>query len=399
MRCVLVNRFYYPDYSGTAQMTTDLAVYLSSLGHEVRVITSDQRIDDARARLPARESIDGVQVERLRTSRLGRGSLARRAVDYLSFLVGAAWRVLIVCRPGDRVVVQTDPPMLGTLVGPAARLRRAEVVNWVHDLYPELAERLGVPGIRGAVAAILRWLRNASLRAARMNVVVGENLAETLRAQEVPADRMRVVPNWSPGDAVRPLPREGHPLRARWGLEGCFVVGYSGNAGLAHEFDAVLDAAARLAARPDIRFLFVGGGARRPWLEAEVARRGLGGFLFLPYLDAAERGLGLTAADVHLVSLRPDLEGLLMPAKYFGIAAAGRATLFLGAPDAEVARLIGAEGGGLVVDPSDGAGLAAAIVDLADDPERCLALGREARVAHERRFSREHPLAAWAALL
>ena len=89
MKIVFVNRFYAPDHSATSQMLTDLAIALAAGGAEVQVVTSRLRYDDAAASLAPHELIDGVEVHRVWTSRFGRGNLAGRALDYLSFYVAA----------------------------------------------------------------------------------------------------------------------------------------------------------------------------------------------------------------------------------------------------------------------------------------------------------------------
>ena len=89
-----------------------------------------------------------------------------------------------------------------------------------------------------------------------------------------------------------------------------------------------------------ILFVFVGGGAQRAKLEREILKRKLTNVRLHPYQPRELLAETLGVADVHLVSLNPKLEGLIVPSKFYGIAAAGRPTLFIGAADGEIARLI-----------------------------------------------------------
>jgi hypothetical protein len=83
----------------------------------------------------------------------GRSSLLGRSIDYLS-LYGSIWRCLVqTAGHDDLIIVKTDPPLLGVIAGGAARRKGARLINWLQDLYPELAEMLGVPFIRGPMAA------------------------------------------------------------------------------------------------------------------------------------------------------------------------------------------------------------------------------------------------------
>ena len=144
-RIFFLNRFFYPDHSATSQILGDLAFYLAERGHAVHVFTSRQRYDDPSAQLPAAESVDGVAIHRLSTTQFGRGALVGRGFDYFSFYA-AMWRsVLAWTEPGDIVVAKTDPPLLGVPVMQAVGRRGLHLVNWLQDLYPEVASNLGVP--------------------------------------------------------------------------------------------------------------------------------------------------------------------------------------------------------------------------------------------------------------
>lgn len=412
MPVIFLNRYFHPDHSATSQMLSELAFGLAAAGLDVRVITCRQRYEDPGAGLPARETIRGVQVHRIATTRFGRAWLPGRALDYLTFYLAAAWRLWRLAGRGDVVVAKTDPPLLSVVAAPVARLRGARLVNWLQDVFPEVAEALHVGGRAGRLPfALLRRLRNRSLRAAAVNVVLGTRMAETLQRRGIPADRIRIVPNWADGATVRPVAPAANALRTEWGLDGCFVAGYSGNLGRAHEVDTLVDAMVRLqrtsrsarggdgATPREIRFLFIGGGARTPQLQAAVARHGLGNVRFEPYQPQQRLAESLSAADVHIVSLIPDLEGLIVPSKIYGIAAAGRPAVFLGDPDGEIPRMLAEHGIGMTVPPGDGERLAQVLTDLAADPERCRAMGGRARAVFEDRYDKPRAVAAWRELL
>jgi glycosyltransferase involved in cell wall biosynthesis len=395
MRVLFVNRFFHPDHSATSQMLTDLAKDLHHAGMDITVITGRQLIDDAGARLAAREQVNGIDVHRVWSTRCGRRTLAGRGLDYLTFYLGAGWCLARLCQRGDVVVAKTDPPLISVVAGWVARWRGAYLVNWLHDLFPEIAERLGVPFMRGVAARALRSLRNRSLRRARASVAIGARMAEQVRALGVPSGRVTTIHNWCDATEVRPQPLEGHALRAAWNLEDRFVVMYSGNMGYAHEFTTILNAAEHLRERDDIVFLFVGDGVQRAFIEHEAARRKLGNVRFEPYQPRESLALSLTAADAHLVSLSPQLEGLMVPSKFYAAAAAGRPVLFIGAADGELAGLIGEADCGWRFAVGAGAALAERIETLAADPDLGKRQGAAARRLLEERFDRRLAADAW----
>jgi len=397
-RIVFVNRYGPPDHAATSQLTGELAFALAAGGQAVEIVTGRQLYDDPAARLPARETIGGVLIRRVAGTRFGRGSLPGRAMDYASFYVAAFAALLCHLRAGDTVVAETDPPLVSVVAALAVRLRGARLVNWLQDVFPEVAAALGYRAGSGAVGAALRALRNRSLRRAAVNVALGERMAARLRAEAGAGAAVTVIPNWADGAAIAPVPRAANPLRAAWGLGERFVVGYAGNLGRAHDTATVLAAARLLADDPSIAFLFVGGGARRAALE-QAARDERLPILFQPYQPRAALAASLSAPDVHLVSLHPALEGLIVPSKAVAAMAAGRPLLVVGDPAGEVAALAARHHCGLAVPWGDGAALAAAVRRLAADRASADSMGAAARAAFLAHYDRPHALAAWRAVL
>lgn len=398
MRIVFVNRFFAPDHSATSQMLTDLAVALAAAGADVHVVTSRLRCGGG-AQLPREETVGGVAVHRAWSSAFGRGSLAGRALDYATFCAAATLALRALARRGDVVVAMTDPPLVSVPAAWVAYRRGARLVNWLQDVFPEVGEALGVRLAGGTTGRWLRGLRDRSLRRAAANVVVGRRMRDRVAATGVDPRRVTVIENWADGAALRPLVPDANPLRDEWGLDGKFVVAYSGNMGRAHEFDTVLAAAEVLRGRADVAFLFVGDGARRPAIEARVVARGLPNVSFRPYQPRERLGASLAAADVHLVTLRPELEGLVVPSKLYGIAAVGRPAIFVGDPAGEAGAFLAGARCGLAVRPGDALALVAAIETLAGDPALAQRMGAAARRTFDERHDLPRAVARWRALL
>jgi len=403
LKLIFVNRYFFPDHSATSQLLTDLAVDLART-HEVVVVTSRQRYDEPLAALAPRDSVERVRIHRVWTTRFGRGNLPGRAVDYLTFYFAAGIALWRIASPADLVVAKTDPPLVSVVAAIACRLRGAKLVNWLQDLFPEVAEALGTRWVRGPVASCLRRLRNGSLRAAEANVVLGERMASRVEALGIRGESIRIIPNWANGAQIRPIDARSSPIRREWGLQRRFVVSYSGNMGRAHEFDTILQAARlvqaaeakRADASAEIRertvFLFIGGGARRVSIEGKGRGLGLSGLALKPYQPREKLADSLGAADVHLASLRPELEGLILPSKIYGILAAGRPVVFVGAEDGEIGELVRRENVGFVVKPGKDAELAGILMRLRDNEPLRLQMGARARRVFEEQF--DFPISA-----
>jgi glycosyltransferase involved in cell wall biosynthesis len=398
-RIFFVNRYFYPDESATAQMLADLAFGLASAGAEVHVVCSRQLYTDAAASLPGRETVRGVVVHRVWTTRFGRAGLLGRAADYLSFYLSCSVCLLLRLRRRDLVVAKTDPPLISVIAALAARLRRAVLVNWLQDIFPEVASSLGANPLPAPLDRLLRSLRTASLRQATVNVVLGERMRDYVESLGVPPAQIEIIENWAEPATPGRLDPAQSALRRRLDLQHRFVVGYSGNLGRAHEYKTLLGAAIRLRNDTSIAFLMIGGGVHMDALRVAARERGLDNIQFLPYQPRAAVGDSLAAADVHLVNLLPRLEGLIVPSKLYGILAAARPVLFIGDGDGEVARVVRAHRCGMVVAPGASGDLVEAIRRLQSATGERFAMGEAARQLALGRYAPAGAYRRWTSVL
>ncbi|HTB79793.1 MAG TPA: glycosyltransferase family 4 protein [Opitutaceae bacterium] len=385
MALIFLNRFYWPDEPATAQLLADLAEGLAAAGKQVTVITSH----DGRPATLRDETRHGVRIRRVRATRWGGKTLAGRAIDYLTFSLGALIQLRRVTRRADTVVLMTDPPLVALPATALARWRGARVVHWVQDIYPELAMALaGTTWLR-----VLRPLRNHAWRRADACVAPGDDMAALLAASGV--EKIAVIPNWAPAGLAPPQPEAAALLRESLGLNGKFVAAYSGNLGRVHDLMPLLDAAATLREETDIAFVFIGNGAQRAALEAAVQKHGLGNVRFFPPQPRALLPETLALGDLHFVTLRPGCEQLVFPSKLHGIVAVGRPVLFVGPRDCALARLVTGHGLGAVFAREETALLAETIRSLRDDPARRHAWGEAAEKFHRESGGVERAIAAW----
>ncbi len=399
-RLIFLNRYFFPDQSATSQVLSDLAFHLTEGGSNVHVVTSPQLYEDPQARLPACEMLRGVTVHRVFSTRFGRTSLIGRALDYLSFYASTTLKVIGLARAGDIVIAKTDPPLISIPAMWATRIKRAKFVNWLQDIYPEIAEETGVPFAKGFAGRLLAILRDASVKAAEANVTVGEQMAVRLKSRSVASSRIQVIPNWCDDEDIVPVSQSDNPLRREWGLQDKFVVGYSGNLGRGHEFDTLLAASERFRDDPHVAFVLIGGGQSLEELRLVVKARGLErNYQFFPYQDRKILKYSLSVPDLHWISLQPGLSDLMFPSKFYGIAAAGRPMIAVTGKTGEIAQLLREHNCGFAVDPGDGSATADAITLLVRDPALCTKMGLNARAMLDKKFARRRALAQWRKLL
>lgn len=398
MKIVFVNRFFYPDHSATSQLLTDLAFHLAQSGISVCIVTGRQVYDNPDATLAGRDLVQGVQIIRVWTSRFGRRRLWGRAIDYGTFYLSATWCLLRTVRAADALVAKTDPPLISVVASIVAKFRGAVLINWIQDLFPEVASALAVHG-SGWLERPLRTLRNRSLRVARRNVVIGEGMARKLRREGIPSDSIRVIHNWADGSSIQPVDRKKNDLRREWNLGDKFVVGYSGNFGRAHEFGTILSAAEILRDHTHIVFLFIGDGAHLASMRQTVELKRLENVMFKPYQPRERLSMSLSIPDIHVISLLPSLEGLIVPSKFYGIAAAGRPMLYIGDKEGEIPQVIRSAQCGFTVEVRQAKEAASLIREVAQDEYVCNRLGHQARMLFDQRFDQRHAEQAWESVI
>ncbi|WP_431323939.1 glycosyltransferase family 4 protein [Rhizobium sp. YTU87027] len=398
MRIIFANRYFYPDQSATSRMVSSIAFALAQHGFDVTALAGRSLHNRQDTLLPAEETISGVRVCRLTTSRFGRQSFVGRSIDYLSFHALALLWLLRNVSKTDVAVICTDPPFLSVSSAIALKLRGARMINWIMDLFPETAIELGYMRNRRSPGRLARAIRDWSIKKSALIICPTKTMADYMIEQALPQEKIAVQYHWSNEDEIFPVDPEHNRLRQEWGLVEDFVVGYSGNFGRAHEFTTIIETAELLKDRKDIRFLLIGSGHQHAAVQEAVRERSLKNVIFKPLQPAERLAESLGAADVHLVSLLPRLEHCILPSKIYGILAAGRPTIFIGDRDGEVARILASGACGMSVAIGDAEQLALAIRELKDSPIRRADMGTAARHLVETAYSRRAAIETWCTL-
>lgn len=361
---LFINRVYPPARGATGRVLRDLAQAFSRDGWNVTVLTTGTRGGELR---------DGnIRVCRLKVK--GRKTLSGYAWTWLR-LFTAALR-LPRCQ---LVVTLTDPPMLVVAGKLVAKAMGAKHIHWCHDLYPDI---LPIVGLK-APAFVMNFLRSLSRRAMKSCdrvVVVGRCMARHLTLTGMDMTKVTVIPNWPDQELVK-INTEADPIRVARAAndhsvmetlikekpffvdaEPKFRVLYAGNLGRAHPISTILEAASLLqASNSEIEFVFVGDGPGFDRIAQERARRGLDNIRLLPHQPTARLKDLMESGDVHLVSMKHEAAGMLVPSKMYAALAAGRPCIFIGPQQSEPARVLAEYHAGSIVAQGDATGLAGAI--------------------------------------
>jgi colanic acid biosynthesis glycosyl transferase WcaI len=392
------NRSYWPDQAATGQLLTELAEDLVAR-HGCAVTVVAGRALNAAANAAGRiwrpiecEARNGVTIVRANGTLYSPRRFAGRAANYLTYFASASAAAFRVGHP-DVVVSLTDPPIVGLAARWAARRANARFVFLCEDIFPEVAsllEDFHHPTVNRTLDRVNRYL----LREADAVVALGERMrARLVDEKGAEPSRVHVIHNWADCEAIVPGPKD-NAFSREMGLADRFVLMHSGNVGLSQNLDVLIEAADRLRSRDRLAIVIVGEGARREHLEREVERRGLSNVRFLPYQPKARLHESFAAADAFVVSLKPGIEGYIVPSKLYGILAAGRPFIAAVDPSCEAAEIARTGRCGVPARPGDPADLTEKIALLYDDPASTRQLGANAR-ATALRFDRKTAIQAY----
>jgi len=320
----------------TSQQLTGAARALRDAGHEVTVIAARRGYDDPQLVFRGHENWHGIEIHRVRSVHLGKKSRWRRVMNFASFLLSCAARLLLTPRH-DVVVALTSPPLISWLASVFTRLKGGRLVFWVMDLNPDEAIAAGWLERDSLTSRLLSRLLLVSLRQAHTIVALDRFMRARIVAKEIASEKIEVVPP-APDPSMR-FDREGREaFRRRHCLNGKFVVMYAGNHSPCNPLDALLDAAKLLKDRDDLLFLFVGGGSELDKVKETAVK--LNNIRWLPYQAPADLKALLSAADLHVVVMGDAFSGIIHPSKIYNILAVGAPFLFIGPTESHVADVI-----------------------------------------------------------
>ena len=373
MHILLLNEYYPPDTSATAKMAAQVAEALAQR-HEVTVVAGRPSYDPDEFYPFAflrRDMRNDVAVERVGSTAYPRHHMRRRVSNYLSYLALAVPRALEI--RSEIVLAMTDPPVAGIAGAFVARMAGRPFVYNIRDLYPDMA-------LGGDIVKPSRWtkrweqMHRRALRQAARVIVLGEDMRTRIVSKGVAPERVVVVRDGTSFPAL--TPGSDHPAVREIRCGFPFVVLHAGNLGFYGAWGTLLKAA-EILSNQDAGFVFIGDGANRAALEASAADSP--NVRFLPFRPVEQVPQVMIAGDLHVITVRRGLEGVVVPSKIYSILAAGRPILAVAAPQSDAARIVRESGCGLAVDPDDAAGVAAAIQALRNDPSRLAEMGRRAQ--------------------
>jgi glycosyltransferase involved in cell wall biosynthesis len=380
----LLCQHFYPEMISTGMHMTELALGLTGLDCDIVVCCAQPSLslEDANTKVPSAMNYHGIRIKRVASWGSHAGSLISRGLFATSYFVMSAWEMLLKHKEFIGTLVTTNPPFLGLLGLLLKKAYGKPYVLIIYDVYPDIALKLGVLRSGSLVARLWEKLSSTVMNAADANVVIGRDMLEIVKSKINPErhSRIHLIPNWSDETGVHPVAKEKNPFRTEHGLEGKFVVQYSGRMARTHNLEPLMDAAASLN-NGKVIFQFIGDGAKKKILIDIVRQKNLKNVQFLPYQPLDRLAEVLSAADVSVVCLEKEYMGLSVPSKAYGVMAGGVPILGLVQPESEIGRMIVENDCGFVLANPEGREIARLIEKLVADRVYLEKIGRNGRKA------------------
>src|SRR2546430_12398143 len=363
MKLLILSQYFWPENF----RINDVVEGLTERGHAVTVYTGLPNYPGGRYFAgygflgPLRERYKAAEVRRAPLIPRGDGGGFRLAINFFSHALFATLLAPWLARGRfDAILVYEPSPMTIGIPARALRaLKRAPLLFWVQDLWPESLSATGAVKSRallGLVDRLIKWIYRGCDRV----LVQSEAFIPSVEAHGVPRDRIRYLPN-SAENFYRRVAPQATDAEARE-LPSGFRVMYAGNIGAAQDFPTILAAAELLKHEARIQWIVLGEGRMRSWVEEEVRRRGLQASVHLLGQHAPERMPRYFAhADVLLATLRREpIFAYTIPSKIQAYIACGKPVI--AALEGEGGRNIREAGAGWVVPPANPPALADAVM-------------------------------------
>ncbi|MCS4116737.1 glycosyltransferase family 4 protein [Salinibacter ruber] len=388
-RLALVCQHFYPEMVSTGMHMTELARRLRKHHDwEITVYCAQPALEEDEEEVPTEMMHQGIRIKRVPTVGDQRESLVSRLLLALTYLTSTI-QVLIRDREEyDGLLVTTNPPFVGVAGWFISKVVGKPYVQLVYDVYPDLAEQLGVIEKGGVISKLWEFTTRLFLNEAAGTVVIGRDMADLIRGklQRKNYGSMHLIPNWSDETTVKPIPRNENPFRREHDIGDQMLVQYAGRHGKTHNLEPLIEAATRLTDQP-ILFQFIGGGDKKEELQRMAQDRNLENVMFLPYQPMEKLDTVLAAADVAVVCLETRFTGVSVPSKTYGIMASGTPLLGFLDEESEVGRTIQENDCGYVLEDPSGNEVARSLETLMEKPALLEEMGTRGREAFEENFT------------
>ena len=386
---MILSQYFYPDLAATGQLLTELAEDLISYGYNIKVLTAKPSYYKNKEKYSKEEIYRGIDIYRVSATKFNKNMMIGRLCNFLSYFISVSFKLLFSKNKYPLLIVSNPPflPLLGFLL---KKVKNRRYIYLVHDIYPDIAIRLGYLKKNSIIVKIWYQIHYRILKKAEEIIVLGDFMVEKLKEKypDLDNNKFKIIHNWADEKKILPIKKEENWFVKKHHLSNKIVILYSGNIGLFQDLKSIIKTAERLKNHDDILFLFIGDGGGLKELKKIAKENNLTNVKFLPYQLKKDLSYSLSAADISIVTMEKGIEGLAVPSKLYGILASGRAVLGLVGKNCEVAEIIKGAKCGYRIEQGDVDGLVEKIKYIYENPEILKIMGENSRKYFEKHFTR-----------
>lgn len=387
---LIINQYYYPDVAATGQLLAELAdAYRADYNFTV---ISGTAAYEGSSSFPRQQVVDGVKVLRVFTppeNKEGPFHKYQKIFGFMVFWFGAASKALTIRH--DLVICTTSPPLSGLIGVLLKKIRKSKFIYQVYDLYPEIAAATGQL-TSPPLLSLLKKLEKIILYRADSVAVLDTCMQAEIIAKKIDPSKIFVIPPWADKKIIYPLSEaQGKAARLSHGFSARdFLVLYSGNLGLIHQYDDLLMAAQILQNQaPRLRFVFSGGGAKMKALQNEVKTMNLSNISFLPYQKKVDLAALFGMADLFILTMLNSTAGLSYPSKFSSYLAAGKPVIAVLGENNEISEVIRRYNCGAIIESGASKSLADHLLAYMQEPAAHSAAAKQAYKAFTENYEKE----------
>lgn len=398
-RVWIVSELYYPETTSTGYFLTGIAEGLAP-DYKVSVLCGQPSYWAKGVRAPSHEDVNGVEVIRCWGTTFDKNKLHLKIFNLITISLAIFWMALCRLRHRDIVIAVTNPPLLPYLMLAACRLKSAQFVLLVHDVYPEIFTRLGILASESIAVRLLNrasgWLYGGSNRIIVLGRDMRKLVVEKLKGR---SDQIVIVTNWGDTKIIFPNQHSENRLLGKLNLRESFVAQYCGNIGRTHGIKDIVETAELFTNDPAFHFLLIGWGASKNWAVQQKQARKLDNLTILDPLPQEELCDGLNACDVAIISFSRGMSGISVPSRMYNVMAAGKPLLAVCDRDSELAAVVIEEDIGWVIPPGRPDLIASTLRYAKDNRSRLQTMSENARRAAESKYTKSHVLQVYLNLI
>lgn len=338
MKLMVVSEFFYPYKTSTQKIMTELCEDFVEYGAEVRVLTTKNAYREKKQILKSRELYKDIYIKRVFSSQFNRDNKIGRIINYFTFIV-SVFLNLLFSNSYDKVLFVSNPPIVPYIGYLIKKIKKIDYIYLVHDVYPDVAEKLGIIKKDGFISKVMNSINNKIYEYAEKVIVLGNDMKDIIISKGVNPLKIEIVTNWA--DSSKNYEKEiSYNFKKKYNLDGKFNILYTGNISKVHAIDTILEVAKKLNDRYDILFTIIGDGNNKDYVRETIKKYNLKNIQLKDYIYGEEYNNILNCADMFIVTLQEGIEGLGVPSKTYSYMSVYKPIIAIMNEDSEIGSMV-----------------------------------------------------------